>query len=108
MAEVFVVNNAEKGGPISQIDKITYEFSKYKDNVFLDSLTGDYYLYNNEVQKWFPTGNVGMHYSRAVEAIDNSEQEYLKKKQVYKAQESKYSVGLYRSKICESKCCIKK
>jgi hypothetical protein len=46
MKEINVVNNNEKGGPISQIDKINYKFSKYKDNVFLDSLTGDFYIYN--------------------------------------------------------------
>jgi hypothetical protein len=46
MHEMFVVNNKEKGGPISQLEKINYNFSKYKDNAFLDSLTGDYYIYN--------------------------------------------------------------
>ena len=48
MADIYVMNNNEKGGPISQLDKINYKFSKYKDNVFLDSLTGDYYEYNME------------------------------------------------------------
>lgn len=47
MAEVYVINKKQKGGPLSQLEKIPYqEFSKVKDNVFLDSLTGDYYLYN--------------------------------------------------------------
>jgi hypothetical protein len=54
MAEVYCVNNSEKGGPVSQIDKITYQFSKYKDNVFIDNLTGDYFSYNHELQKWMP------------------------------------------------------
>lgn len=73
MAEVKVVNNEEKGGPVCQIDNIDYKFSKYKDNVFLDSLTGDYYIYNQELMKWLPSGNMGMHYSRAVEGINNKE-----------------------------------
>ena len=49
-----------------------------------------------------------MHYSRAVESIDNSEKEYLKKKQLYKTHEAKYSSGLYTSKLSETKCCLKK
>lgn len=91
MAEVKVINNNEKGGPLSSLNNVDYKFSRYKDNVFLDSLTGDFYIYNQEISKWIPSGNVGMHYSRAVEAIDNTEQEYLKKKQVYKPNESKYT-----------------
>jgi hypothetical protein len=54
MAEINVVNGKEKGGPISYIDRINYNFSKYKDNVFLDSLTGDYFKYNFELKKWLP------------------------------------------------------
>ena len=52
MAELFVVNNKQKGGPVSQLDKIDYStFSLKKDNVFLDSLTGDYFIYNQEQKK---------------------------------------------------------
>ena len=109
MLEFNVVNNKQKGGPLSQLEKIPISaFSNKSDNVFLDSLTGDYYIYNQEQQKWLPQGNVGMHYSRAVESIDNQEQEYLKKKQVYKVHESKYSSQIYVSKLSESKCCVKK
>jgi len=63
---------------MSQLDKIHHSispdnFSKQKDNVFLDSLTGDYYVYSQEQQKWLPSGNVGMHYSRAVDSVDNQD-----------------------------------
>eukprot|EP00347_Sterkiella_histriomuscorum_P004212 403361318 len=109
MSEFYVVNNKQKGGALSQLNKVSHEaFSNQKENVFLDSLTGDYYIYNQEQQKWLPSGNVGMHYSRAVESIDNQEQEYLKKKQIYKTHESKYSSQIYVSKLSETKCCIKK
>ena len=80
MKDMYVVNNNEKGGPVSQIDKITYKFNKFKDNVFLDRITGDYFSFNNELNQWVPVGNVGMHYSRAVEAIDNHTAEHLKMK----------------------------
>ena len=49
-----------------------------------------------------------MHYSRAVDSVDNQDQEYLRRKEVYRPQESKFSRTLYVSKISESKCCIKK
>jgi hypothetical protein len=54
LAEVFVINNNEKGGPISQIEKINYNFNQYKDNVFLDRITGDYFIFNTEMKKWVP------------------------------------------------------
>ena len=77
LKEMYVVNNNEKGGPISQIDKVGYTFNKYKDNVFLDRVTGDYFIFNSELSQWTPAGNVGMHYSRAVEQIDNKTNEHL-------------------------------
>lgn len=108
LKEMYVVNNNEKGGPISQIDKITYKFNKFKDNVFLDRITGDYFSFNNEINQWVPMGNVGIHYSRAVEAIDNKSSEHLKMKHDYKPSEAKYSIGLFTSKLSEAKCCAKK
>lgn len=57
MSEMQVINGGEKGGPVSQLGGVRGDqnvFSKYKDNVFLDSLTGDYYSYNAEQQKWLP------------------------------------------------------
>lgn len=48
MKEMYVVNNNEKGGPISSIDKVPFKFNKFKDNVFLDRITGDYFSFSNE------------------------------------------------------------
>lgn len=33
--------------------------------MFLDNLTGDYYCYDLNTNEWRPSGNVGLHYSRA-------------------------------------------
>ena len=38
-------------------------------NVFLDNLTGDYYVYDDRTAEWKPTGNVGVHYSRAMSSL---------------------------------------
>ncbi len=39
-----------------------------RNSVFLDNLTGDYYKYERESNEWKPSGNTGMHYSRAIAA----------------------------------------
>ena len=44
-----------------------------KNQVFLDNLTGDFYVYDQSHKEWKPTGNVGMHYSRAMATIGNGQ-----------------------------------
>lgn len=37
--------------------------------MFLDNLTGDFYVYDREHNEWKPKGNVGIHYSRAMASL---------------------------------------
>jgi hypothetical protein len=32
----------------------------------MDNLSGDYYTYEDKTNDWKPSGNVGLHYSRAM------------------------------------------
>ena len=83
LTDVYVVNNHEKGGSIKNLNSLEPKnFSKKKENIFLDSLTGDHFSYNYEMKKWLPTGNVGLHDSRANETIEKHEN--AEKKQKYK------------------------
>ena len=41
------------------------------DNVFLDYSTGDFYSFSPEKAEWTPSGNVGLHYSIALEKGEN-------------------------------------
>jgi hypothetical protein len=66
-AEIKVINNNQKGGNLSSIKDVDARVlpSLEKHEVFLDNLTGDYYSYDHEKNEWKPSGNVGLHYSRA-------------------------------------------
>ena len=53
-------------------------------NVFLDNLTGDYYVFDERTDEWKPTGNVGVHYSRAMSSLGgNAAGDLVKKVQTH-------------------------
>jgi hypothetical protein len=70
-----IINGNERGGPIKSIKDIPIKaafpaaLGSRFINVFLDNLTGDYYVYDERTNEWKPTGNVGVHYSRAMSSL---------------------------------------
>lgn len=70
-AQLSVINGNERGGSLGSIadlpQSIIHGLKKYE--VFLDNLTGDYYIYDHPHKEWKPTGNVGLHYSKAMATI---------------------------------------
>ncbi len=69
--DIEVINGNEKGGNLSTIKDINARNLPQlrKNQVFLDNLTGDYYVYDKERNEWKPNGNVGIHYSRAMASL---------------------------------------
>jgi hypothetical protein len=95
---------------IKDIHKLGLEFIKTlnKNDVFLDNSTGDYYYYNADTNLWVPSGNTGLHYVKAAESMGKVGS-YLTKVQTYKANtHSVYTANIYKSKLTEAKCSIKK
>lgn len=110
LAELQVVNGKEKGTTLDYIKNadIIQITSKYKDNVFLDNNSGDYYQYNIELNKWLPQGNVGLHLKRCTIANPAADSEVAcSRKPTFRAMESKHAYNIYLQKRSESKCCIK-
>jgi len=98
LAELQVVNGKEKGTNLDYIKNaaIIERTSKYKDNVFLDNNSGDYYQYNLELKKWLPQGNVGLHLKRCTVPNPAAEAEVAcSKKPTFRAMESKHAYGVY-------------
>lgn len=55
-AEINVINNNQKGGPLNLIKDIDARIlpSLERNEVFLDNLTGDYYMYDHDKNEWRP------------------------------------------------------
>ena len=69
-----VINGNEKGTLLKEIQKFKSPevLSKLKHNsVFLDYSTGDFYQFDVDKAQWVPKGNVGLHYSNALEKNEN-------------------------------------
>ena len=70
-----VINGKEKGGPVADIKNMFEDnpskLEKIKENklVYLDDLSGDYYVYDAETSTWKPEGNFGLHNIRAEASI---------------------------------------
>jgi hypothetical protein len=64
-----VVNGAGKGGSLGDAQKLSREtLGKLRPGeVLLDNSTGDIYEYDPLQHEFFPIGNVGLHYRKAVE-----------------------------------------
>ena len=57
-----VINGNGYGGKLSEItNEIRLQKIIEENDVFLDSLTGDFYRYNYENKEWIPKGNMGVH-----------------------------------------------
>ena len=65
-----MINGNQKGGLLETISKFkTPEVlsNLTPHSVFLDYATGDFYSFDKYDYQWKPKGNVGMHYSKALE-----------------------------------------
>lgn len=114
--ELNVINGGERGGPLSTIKDVPLKLVatghnplKKKDLVFLDNLTGDYYVYNEHTNEWKPSGNVGLHYSRALASLGGGiGGDLVKKVSTYQAKATDLQPQLFFSKLTDVKCTIKK
>ena len=77
--------------------------------MFLDYLTGDFYSYCKEKKEWQPKGNVGLHYSRALEALGGTlGGEAVKKQSTYQSKSSTYQPVLFIQKVTDIKVTVRK
>lgn len=115
LAELSIINGNERGGPIKSINEVPLKQalaaapgSRFM-NVFLDNLTGDYYVFDERTNEWRPTGNVGVHYSRAMSSLGgNVAGDLVKKVQTHQAKVTDMKASLFFSKLTDVKCTIKK
>jgi len=115
LAELNVINGNERGGPIKSIKEIPLKTALPAPlgtrfmNVFLDNLTGDYYVYEEKTNEWRPTGNVGLHYSRATSSLGgNVAGDLVKKVSTHSSKVTDLKAQLFYSKLTDVKCTIKK
>ena len=94
-----VINGGEKGGLLETISahKTPEVLSSLGPNsVFLDYATGDFYAFDKYECQWKPKGNVGLHYSKALEVSKMvSGRELVSKTQVYRAQATPTNLHLF-------------
>jgi len=104
-----VINGNGRGGPLEDINDIPLDTIRglRRNEVFLDNTTGDYYIFNKEAEQWNPHGNTGLHHSRTAET-SGSIGDFMKKTKVYRPGSIKELMDLYKSKLTEWKCTIKK
>lgn len=105
-----VINGNGKGSPLDEIHTLDASDVKglYRNEVFLDNATGDYYTYKKDLDLWVPIGNVGLHYLKSAES-SGTEGALMRKVKTYKPKPSKYSTQeVIKSKITERKCKIMK
>lgn len=77
--------------------------------MFLDNLTGDYYIYDRDLKTWKPHGNVGLHYSRAMASLGGlTGGDLIKKVTVYSEKNNFNKPVLFYSKLTDVKCSVKK
>ena len=79
------------------------------NSVFLDYATGDFYAFDKYECQWKPKGNVGLHYSKALEVSKMvSGRELVSKTQVYRAQATPTNLHLFLQKATDVKCYVDK
>lgn len=112
-----VINGGEKGGLLQTISKFKSPEvlnSLTPQSVFLDHATGDFYSFDKYSCEWRPKGNVGMHYSKALEVVGGNPRdskggrELVSKTQVYRAQAVTASSNLFLQKATDVKCYVDK
>ena len=96
-----MINGGEKGGLLQTIREYKSSPELLSDltpeSVFLDYATGDFYSFDKYECLWKPKGNVGMHYSKAVEGSQKmiAGRELVSKTQVYRAQATPSNTALF-------------
>ena len=88
--KIHVINGREKGSLLSTINQFKAPDvlnSLTPESVFLDYATGDFYGFDKYECQWKPKGNVGLHYSKAIEVgkTITPGRELVTKTQVYRA-----------------------
>lgn len=76
-------------------------------DLFLDNVTGDFYLYSESSGQWLPIANAGLHSNRAVQVF-NSIGKYMIKAPIYKPQPRLDKYGLFLQRNYENFCFLKK
>ena len=97
-----MINGNEKGGNLNTIKDVNARILPQleRHQVFLDNLTGDYYSYFHEQNEWKPTGNVGLHYSRAMASLGGKiGGDLIKKVHTYQQKQSNYKPFLIFTKL---------
>lgn len=78
-------------------------------SVFLDQGTGDFYSFEKQTCQWKPKGNVGLHYSKALEVSKMSTgRELVGKTQIYRANATSTNTNLFLQKASDLKCYVDK
>lgn len=112
-----VINGNEKGGllkTISEFKSPEVLNALTPHSVFLDHATGDFYKFDKYECQWRPKGNVGLHYSKALEVVtgnprDNKAgRELVSKTQVYRAQSVSSNLNLFLQRATDVKCYVDK
>ena len=84
------------------------------ESVFLDHATGDFYSFDKYETQWRPKGNVGMHYSKALEVVvgnprdSKAGRELVAKTQQYRAQAVSGNTNLFLQKATDLICYVDK
>lgn len=80
------------------------------ESVFLDYATGDFYGFDKYECQWKPKGNVGLHYSKAIEVgkTITPGRELVTKTQVYRAQATPVHTNLFLQKASDVKAYVDK
>jgi len=111
-ADVQVINGQEKGGSLSTIKDVDARLlpGLEKNQVFLDNLTGDFYHYDRQHNEWKPSGNTGLHYSRAMASHGGLVGgDLIKKVKEYQAKGlNTLKPVLFFSKLTDVRCAVRK
>ena len=76
-------------------------------DLFLDNVTGDFYVYSGFSSEWMPVANAGIHSNRSAQTF-NTIGKYMIKAPVYKPQPRLDKFGVFLQRNYETICSIKK
>ena len=106
--QIKVINGAEKGGlleTISQYKSAEVLSQLDQSTVFLDYATGDFYCFDINECQWKPNGNVGMHYSKALDFVPGG-REIVRKPTVHRSET--LNGNLFLQKVTDVKAHVDK
>ena len=80
------------------------------ESVFLDHSTGDFYGFDKYECQWKPKGNVGLHYSKAIEVGNTTTpgSVLVSKAQVHRVQATPVQSNLFLQKASDVKAYVDK